>query len=396
MYVERHIKLRRQYFFGNSSSSLLALLVATLVFTASNAYAVFGERITVSGTQFKAGAQRIWINGANTPWKAWNDFGGKFDAAWWTNHFQALHDNSINDTRVWITCSGEVGIDISANGVVTGATAAHWADLDTLFQIARSKGVYIMTTLISCDHTTGGRSNHLKWRAMLSSGSNVDSYVSNYVIPFVNRYKDNPFLWSIDLCNEPDWIIEEARRGQLSWDVMQVYFAKAAVAIHENSDILVTVGIAMGPKYNSPRLGQGNKVSDAALQAKVNSPAARLDFWSPHHYDWQTKIWGNPFNMTPVAYGLDGSKPALIGECPSGGTAGQTVAQDYENDFVNGWQGAQGWTSNGVDSNGGLAELAPATNAFKNNHGALVYPSAGVPAAPIGQAAPAGNPPRSP
>ena len=99
--------------------------------------------------------------------------------------------------------------------------------------------------------------------------------------------------------------------------------------------------------------------------------------------------------MTPVAYGLDGSKPALIGECPSKGTAGQTVAQDYENGFVNGWQGAQGWTSNGVDRNGGLAELALATNAFKNNHGALVYPSASVPTVPDGKAAADGKAPGS-
>jgi hypothetical protein len=374
----------------------LTLLCAAFLLAAANACASFGERIAVSGTQFKAGAQRIWINGANTPWKAWNDFGGKFDAAWWTGHFQALRDNNINATRVWITCSGEVGIYIDASGAVSGATPAHWADLDTLFQIARSKGVYIMATLISYDHTTKGHPSYLRWRAMLRSGRNVDSYVNNYVIPFVNRYKNNPFLWAIDLCNEPDWIVENDKSGQLSWDEMQVYFAKVAVAIHEHSDILVTVGIAMGPKYNSPTLGQGNKLADAALQAKVNSPAARLDFWSPHHYDWQTKNWGNPFNMTPVAYGLDGTKPALIGECPSTGTAGHTVAQDYENAFVNGWQGAQGWTSNGVDSIGSLTQLAPATNTFKNRHGALVYPSAGVPGTPTGPAATAGNAPPSP
>ncbi|MFA5263648.1 MAG: hypothetical protein WC378_07455 [Opitutaceae bacterium] len=388
MHLKTHRKLALQHTLRSAAASLLTLLAVALMFTASDAYAVFGERITVSGTQFKAGAQRIWINGANTPWKAWNDFGGKFDAAWWTNHFQELRDNNINATRVWISCSGDVGIDISPEGVVSGATAAHWADLDTLFQIARSKGVYIMATLISFDHTDKPRAKHLRWRAMLSSGSNVDSYVSNYVIPVVKRYKDNPFLWSIDLCNEPDWIVEDAKCGPLSWDIMQVYFAKVAVAIHENSGILVTVGIAMGPKYNCPNLGEGNKVGDAALQAKVNNPAARLDFWSPHHYDWQTSQWGNPFNMTPVAYGLDGSKPALIGECPAMGTAGQTVAQDYENGFVNGWQGAQGWTSNGVDRFGGLTQLASATNAFKKNHGPLVYPAADALVAPAGNAAP--------
>ncbi|HUC86334.1 MAG TPA: hypothetical protein VL970_14145, partial [Candidatus Acidoferrales bacterium] len=47
------------------------------------ARAAEGQRITVSGTEFRAGGQRLWLNGANTPWHAWNDFGGGYDAAWW-------------------------------------------------------------------------------------------------------------------------------------------------------------------------------------------------------------------------------------------------------------------------------------------------------------------------
>ena len=46
-----------------------------------SAHAAFGDRITVSGVEFRAGTNRIWINGANTPWHAWNDFGGEFNRA---------------------------------------------------------------------------------------------------------------------------------------------------------------------------------------------------------------------------------------------------------------------------------------------------------------------------
>ena len=50
--------------------TLIALLAGSLlvVTPALQAKAAFGDRITVSGTQFMAGGQRIWINGANTPW----------------------------------------------------------------------------------------------------------------------------------------------------------------------------------------------------------------------------------------------------------------------------------------------------------------------------------------
>jgi hypothetical protein len=355
---------------------VMSMLAMMLIVTPPKAEAAFGDRVKVSGTQFLAGGKRIWFNGANTPWHSWNDFGGSFDAAWWSNHFQALHDNGVNETRIWITCNGDTGINISADGTVSGATAAHWSDLDTLFQLAQSKRIYIMATLISFDHFKNNHANYMSWRNMITNNAKIDSFVNKYIIPFVNRYKSNPYLWSIDLCNEPDWIYEDAANGNLSWDVLQTYFAKAAVAIHQNSNILVTVGMAM-VKYNSDTVSgsQGNKISDAALKAKVNNAAAKVDFYSTHYYDWMGQYWGVPFYQTPAAFGLETSKPALIGETPANGTTGHTLTQDYENAYTNGWQGVQPWTSNGVDGQGNFNTLVPATNAFRNNHGALVFPS---------------------
>lgn len=359
-----------------TSILLISILSCTLFMQTLNAA---GERITVSGTQFYAGGNRIWLNGANTPWNAWNDFGGSFDYNWWDNHFQQLHDNGINSTRVWITCSGEVGINIDESGYVSGATNAHWEDLDSLFEIAQNREIYVMATLISFDHFKNTYSTYQRWRNMLTNKSNIDSFVNNYVKPFTNRYKNNPYLFSIDLCNEPDWVYENAECGQIDWSWMQNYYAKASVAIHENSDILVTVGIAV-IKYNSDTCegAEGNKVSDQALQSIVNSPNAKLDFYSTHHWDWMIPYWGVIFYSTPRNYGLDGTKPAMVGEFPSKGTEGHTTTEDLENAYQNGWQGAMGWTSNGVDSNGSLSELGPATRTFRDNHYNIVFPSSGT------------------
>jgi hypothetical protein len=355
--------------------SILSIIAgATALVCVPPASAAFGDRITIAGTEFRAGADRIWINGANTPWHSWNEFGGRYDGAWWDQHFRQLHDNGINATRVWISCNGEAGINLDSSGQVSGCTPAFWSDLDSLFQIAQNRQVYIMATLISFDHFSNNHANYRSWRNMITNGCNIDSMVDHYVVPFVNRYKENPWLWSIDLCNEPDWIHENARCGKISWDWIQTYFARAAVAIHANSKILVTVGFSMGPKYNSG-IHRTNVVSDAALRAKADGDSgARLDFYAPHHYNWMNAAWGNPFYMSPTAYGLDGTRPVVIGECPAKGTAGHTAAQDYEHGCRNGWQGAMGWTSNGVDSNGGLAVLGPATRAFRDNHYRLVFP----------------------
>jgi len=342
--------------------------------------AAMGDRITISNKEFFAGGQRIWMNGANTPWHAWNDFGGNYDAAWWNTHFQELHNNGVNSIRVWITCSGEVGINIDANGVVTGATAKHWQDLDSFFQIAQQNQIYIMATLISFDHFKNTYSTYTRWRNWLNSDPNIDSYVNSYLIPFVNRYETNPYLWSIDLINEPDWVVENQEVGQFPWSRLQSYWARASRAIHENSPILVTVGMGM-PKYNATACSgcQGNKLADSVLKTFVNDPEVYMDFYSSHYYPWQDPYFGGiPFYKTPVQYyGEDLGKLTMIGETPANGSTGHTLTQDYENAYLNGWQGVMPWTSNGVDSNGGMAQLSPATTTFRNNHPQLVFPSGG-------------------
>lgn len=353
------------------SLSLLMLCGAL----ASAARASDGDRIAILNGEFMAGRQRIWINGANTPWHNWDDFGGRFDRAWWDSHFKSLHDSGINATRVWMTCDGEVGMVIDGSGHVSGATRAHWDDLDSLFEIARRHQVYILATLMSFDNLKDNHPTYRSWRRWLNSDRNIDSYVDNYLTPFVARYRDTPWLWAIDLMNEPDWVFENREEGRFPWGRLQNYFARAARAIHGNSAILVTVGMAM-PKYNSDTAegARGNKVGDLALQARVRNPGATLDFYSTHYYDWCGENWGRAPAMSPAAYGLPSDKPAILGELPAKGTKDHTTEQDYENAFRNGWQGAMAWTSDGVDVMGGMAEMGPATRAVSGRHPDIVFP----------------------
>ena len=44
-------------------------------------------QVVVDGTDFKVGDQKLWINGVNTPWDKWNDFGGGFNFEFWQEHF---------------------------------------------------------------------------------------------------------------------------------------------------------------------------------------------------------------------------------------------------------------------------------------------------------------------
>jgi hypothetical protein len=216
---------------------------------------------------------------------------------------------------------------------------------------------------------------------MLQSEATINSFIEHYTIPFVNRYKDNPFLWSIDLMNEPDWVYEDPEIGQVAWEHISHFFARNAAAIRENApEILITVGMAF-PKYNADGGGyEGNKVSDEFLQRLYDNPNAYLDFWSPHFYDWVTRWYGHPFTATPHGsrrddgWGLCPSKPAVLGETTALGSDGFTLIEDYENAFNNGWQGVMAWTSNGVDGNGGFDQQTTATRHMAELHPQLIFP----------------------
>jgi hypothetical protein len=326
-------------------------------------------RIRVFDAQFTVCGRPLYMNGANAPWHVWDDFGGNYDASFWSTHYADLHDAGVNSSRVWITCSGEVGIDITPDGLVLGATDAHWADLDSFFSIAEEHQIYVMATLMSFDHFRDGASS--SWKAWIASDANIDSYVDNYLIPFLDRYAQNPHLWSIDLMNEPDWAYE---RSGISFDRLRAYFARAARAIHEHSEVLVTVGMA-SPKYEAACGGCMPSIRDAQLREALADPGAYLDFYSPHYYDWAGQVWGNTLYFSPDSTNFPIDKPLLIGEHPAHGTSGHTLSDDLQAAFANGWQGTLPWTSNGVDRNGGFAEVSAAAGPFRDAHPDLVFPS---------------------
>lgn len=326
-------------------------------------------RIRVFGANFSVCGRPIFMNGANTPWQHWNDFGGDYDGSFWSGHYADLHDTGVNSSRVWITCSGEVGIDITAQGAVLGATDAHWADLDSFFAIAEERQIYVMATLMSFDHfSDGARSS---WKAWIASDANIDSYVENYLIPFLDRYASSPYLWAIDLMNEPDWAYE---RSGITFDRLRAYFARAARAVHEHSEVLVTVGMA-SPKYSAACAGCIPSIRDAQLGDAVDDPSVYLDFYAPHYYDWVGDVWGNTLYDSPDGSNFPIDRPLMFGEHPAHGTSGHSLAEDLEAALSNGWQGTMPWTSNGVDRNGGFAEVSAAAAPFRDAHPELVFPS---------------------
>ncbi len=346
------------------------------------------QRISVEGNKFLQGEKEIFINGVNTPWDKWNDFGGEYNTDFWNKEFQKIREAGGNASRIWITCNGDVGIEIDESGMVSGATQAHWEDLDDMFALAERNGIHIMATLISFDHTKNRYIKYERWRKLMADDDRTDSYIKHYVIPFINRYKENPYLWCIDICNEIEWMHTNEECGYIPWERLQYFAARVAGAVHENSSVLVTLGSA-AVKWNSNCSNcKGNFWSDENLQAQYASPKAFLDFYSPHYYGWTVRYFGDyTADMSPDYYGMN-DRPCMIGENPARGiytqdTTGRNVlivpiSEAYIKTYQNGWKGLMVWTSNGVDRNGTLTDCAPGLAAFYKQYPELVYPASKV------------------
>ncbi|OIQ80952.1 hypothetical protein GALL_372930 [mine drainage metagenome] len=366
-----------------SKLTWLFLLLASI---SSSAYA---QRIGVSGTQFQVNGNQIWLNGANTPWHNWNDFGtGNYDNSWWESNFQSLANAHINCVRVWISCTGG-GININSDGTVTGVTSTFFSDLDQFFALAQKYKVYVLVTTMSFDFFNANESaNYQAWRNCVNDPTKVATLASNYITPLVNRYKSNPYFFAVDVCNEPEVAEQTSDDGQIAWSNLQYLVGYVAAAVHNaGGGVLATTG-SEGIKWNSTQAGaDGNYWSNSALQAQYNNSNAYLDFYETHWYSWQVYWFGDPASSTtPSTYGIN-DRPNIIGECPAVGmetqdSSGNTIAAEnptdtYEGAYQHGWQGVLAWSSNGVDNNGSLSDFSSGTTAFYNNHPGLVVPSSG-------------------
>ena len=74
------------------------------------------DKVTIKGTNFMVKSKKIFMNGVNTPWDKWNDFGGDYNEQFWDDHFKKLSENGINSSRVWVSCN-RFHVKIDSNGI---------------------------------------------------------------------------------------------------------------------------------------------------------------------------------------------------------------------------------------------------------------------------------------
>lgn len=309
-------------------------------------------KVYIENGKFMVDGGELWINGVNTPWHHWNDFTGNMDCEFWDKSFEQLASDGINATRIWLNCNGESVVQLRADGSVLKINDSHWEDLDKLFEIAAKHKVYVMATLSSFDHFKDGGSGE-RWRTMINTRESADSFAERYVKEFCERYGEHPYLFSIDIMNEPDWVHENAECGQLRWEDLSYFFGKCASVIHETCSTPVTVGMAM-IKYNSPNY-EGDMISDEYLRELTGLENSYMDFYSPHFYLWMKQSGlGFPFDVTPEEYGLITDKPCIIGETSNDQEKGygMSLTEVYQTSYEMGWGGVMVWMEWREEENG--------------------------------------------
>ncbi len=376
----------------NSDATIKAVYEANNVKTLdANAHKeVSPYKVSISGTKFTVNGKDFYINGVNAPWQYQTDCNINFmrknySHDYWDAELKKYKDANANVVRVWLHGSGDYSPSLNESGYVTAYADddQFWKDMDDLVSIAEKYKIYLMPTFWSFDMAKEGQSSkYTQYRQILLDDNKAGSYLNNFLIPFVKRYADTPWIMGYDLCNEPEHIWRDNNCGNLNeWWVTR-FFARCAAVVHQNCDKPVTIG-SMWAIYNSDVLGNGdgdtragfNRYKDSQLKTYAdNNNYAYLDFYSPHWYQWQGN--NGPFNRTVTQWIGEDNKPVITGETFGGDIEGVvSMADFYKNSYTNGFDGVVGWKN--ACQNDGYGKwdgVKKGLAAFYEQHPELVFP----------------------
>jgi hypothetical protein len=297
------------------------------------------NRITIRG-------KPMFMNGINMAWNRFGEDLTQYDANVFGSMFRNLAEAGGNSVRWWVHCNGQSTPSFDGQGKVTGMSEQAFANMGKILDQAAESKILLMPVLWSFDMANNKHAN------LVSDSALTNSYIRTVVTPLVTRYKGHPGLLAWEICNEPEWMLDDdgSTNQRVTKVQLQRFHGLIAAAIHRaDPAALVTTGSA-SLKWNSTApAAKGNYFSDQALQAAAGGdPLARLDFYQIHYYSWMrgAGYTYSPWDKRASYWGLD--KPVIIGELPAAGEAGYLNAvQMHVGSVDSGYAGCPGrtWTT---------------------------------------------------
>jgi hypothetical protein len=211
--------------------------------------------------------------------------------------------------RFFVLCDGRAAPSFAPDGRVEQLDGWFYRDFDVLLRAAERQGVLLIPVLLDfgwCAHETTVSGVQLGGHAdVIRDPVKRRSFFERAFGPLLERYGRHPAVLAWDVCNEPEWIIDEIpdafRRNHevVSLADMRTFVQTCASYVHRfTSNQLVTVGSA---RRKWVHLWTG----------------CDLDFYQFHWFDHFR--FEEPFPWPPCDE-LDLDKPCLIGEVPTDNT----------------------------------------------------------------------------
>ncbi len=189
----------------------------------------------------------------------------------------------IDIIRVELCCDGRTLMDASGN--VTGYNEIFRDDLRKLLEIAGEAGVKIEFTLV--DFLIAGRGEDvngvwIRGRANLFTDETVkENFYSGFLIPFLQEFSGYPSFYSIDIINEPEWIISKTENGAWEDTTANDWSAENPIPFDKlRSFVNDTIGVI---KTYAPavKCTTGVSITHNRLTESLN-----VDYYSYHFYPY--------------------------------------------------------------------------------------------------------------
>ena len=295
------------------------------------------ETITPKLCGFASGLNVAWVRfGADVP---------NPDLATFNTIFKNTHDAGGRIIRWWFHTNGTKTPGYDCNGLSLPLQQAHVDGVRAILNAAATNQVGIVISLWSFDmlqSNAGGLYGYNK--KLLEDDSARQTYIDNYLTPLVNAIKGTPGLYSWEIFNEPEGMVQNM--GWSTYRTTQVAVQKTvnwlADAIHAaDPNALVTNGAQTFATCSTTRT---NWYSDTALRTVGGREKGILDYYQVHFYASNGANL-SPFGRAATVWGLD--KTLVIGEFDAAVTNNGVAATDtYTDLYTNGYTGAWAWSYN--------------------------------------------------
>jgi hypothetical protein len=310
-----------------------------------------------------AGQPSFWA-GLNYPWKTGQDFGtggwghsGVSDSTTYQEIDADFANMAAQGVRVvkWrVFSDGRYGLQVDANGVVTGLDDFFLPDIDSALEIAKCHNVYLILTLFSSGFWTADCQSgtvHLGGQAdTLTDRSRRQALLDRAVVPLLDHLAASDRVLAFEVIAEPEWGIVELNQQQdarikLPAAVLQQFVGEVTQAIHQRTRSLSTV--------------ESNRLSNMQ-----NWQHLGLDYYSFSWYDWLEPY--EPLATPASSANLD--RPIVLGEYPAGGSAYYALPQVLDSAYSLGYAGAFGWSYWEGDGISHWRDVAPTFSSWAADH----------------------------